>query len=208
MFTGIVTEVGTVFANVQRNDVRHMSILCRIRPEDLPIGGSIACDGICLTVVGRDATPDGETLFDVDAAPETLAVTTAGGWDVGSRINLERPLKIGDELSGHVVGGHVDGVAAVVKREDLGESTRFWFEAPPPLARFVAPKGSVCLNGTSLTVNSVDRTRFDCLLIPHTLHATNWNERKVGDGVNLEVDMLARYVARLNETASWQAGSA
>lgn len=204
MFTGIVTEVGTVFASTRRNDVQHMSILCRIRPDDLPIGGSIACNGICLTVVARDTAPDGETLFEVDAAPETLAVTTAGAWDVGSRLNLERPLKIGDELSGHVVSGHVDGVATIVGREDLGESTRFRFDTPRPLARFVAPKGSICLDGTSLTVNSVEETRFDCLLIPHTLHATNWNERRVGDRVNLEVDMLARYVARLNETAGWQ----
>ncbi len=203
MFTGIVTEVGTVSASVQRNDVRHMSILSRIALEHLPIGGSIACNGICLTVVAREAAPEGETLFEVDAAPETLAVTTAGGWDTGSRINLERPLKIGDELSGHVVSGHVDGVATIVAREDLGESTRFRFDVPPALARFVAPKGSVCLDGTSLTVNAVDGTRFDCLLIPHTLQATTWNARKVGDRVNIEVDMLARYVARLNETASW-----
>ena len=205
MFTGIITEVGTIVANTQRNDVRQISIMCRIKPEDLPIGGSIACNGICMTVVARDGAEGSETVFEVDAAPETLDVTTASQWDIGRRINLERPLKIGDELSGHMVSGHVDGVAAIVQRDDLGETTRFWFEAPGNLSRFVAPKGSVCLDGTSLTVNSVKGTRFDCLLIPHTLHATNWNERKMGDKVNLEVDMMARYVARLAETATWGA---
>jgi riboflavin synthase len=205
MFTGIITEVGTIVANSRRNEVRRISMLCRIKPQDLPIGGSIACNGICFTVVSHEASEDGETVFDVDAAPETLGVTTASGWDTGRRINLERPLKIGDELSGHIVSGHVDGVATIVERDDLGETTRFWFEAPQGLSRLIAEKGSVCLDGTSLTVNSVKETRFDCLLIPHTLHATNWNERKMGDTVNLEVDMLARYVARLAETATWGA---
>ncbi|HET7718006.1 MAG TPA: riboflavin synthase [Bauldia sp.] len=205
MFTGIITEVGTVVSNTQRNDVRRISIMCRIRPEELPIGGSIACNGICMTVVARDGAEGSETVFEVDAAPETLDVTTAAGWDIGRRINLERPLKIGDELSGHMVSGHVDGVAAIVQRDDLGETTRFWFEAPGSLSRFIAAKGSVALDGTSLTVNTVKGARFDCLLIPHTLHATNWNERKMGDKVNLEVDMMARYVARLAETATWGA---
>ncbi|MBN9021329.1 MAG: riboflavin synthase [Rhizobiales bacterium] len=208
MFTGIVTDIGTVAARIERNDVRRLAVECRVPFEGLPIGGSIACNGICLTVVARERMPDGGTRFEVDAAPETLAVTTAGRWDVGTRLNLEPPLKIGDELSGHVVSGHVDGIATIVRRDDLGESTRFWFEAPRPLARFVAPKGSVCLDGTSLTVNAVDGTRFDCLLIPHTLSATTWGERRAGDAVNLEVDMLARYVARLNETAAWAAEGA
>ena len=203
MFTGIISEVGTIVANSRRNDVRRLSMLCRIRPEALPIGGSIACNGICFTVVSREGSDGGETVFDVDAAPETLGVTTASEWDIGRRINLERPLKIGDELSGHIVSGHVDGIATIVARDDLGETTRFRFEAPQDLSRLIAEKGSVCLDGTSLTVNSVEGVRFDCLLIPHTLHATNWNERKTGDRVNLEVDMLARYVARLAETASW-----
>ncbi len=203
MFTGIVTEVGTVIGSGQRNDVRRLAVACRIAPEALPVGGSIACNGICFTVVERGPTPDGDTVFEIDAGSETLAVTTASAWDIGRRINLERPLRIGDELSGHVVSGHVDGVVTISARDDMGETTRFWFEAPPALARYVAPKGSVCLDGTSLTVNAVDGTRFDCLLIPHTLHVTTWNERKVGDAVNLEVDMLARYVARLAETAAW-----
>ncbi|MCB1502499.1 MAG: riboflavin synthase [Bauldia sp.] len=203
MFTGIISEVGTVVSNSRRNDVRRMSMLCRIKPEDLPIGGSIACNGICLTVVSREGSEDGETVFEVDAAPETLDVTTASGWDIGRRINLERPLKVGDELSGHIVSGHVDGVAAIVQRDNLGETTRFWLEAPGNLSRLIAEKGSVCLDGVSLTVNSVKGVRFDCLLIPHTLQVTNWNERKVGDKVNIEIDMLARYVARLAETAAW-----
>jgi len=205
MFTGIVTEIGTVVSNGQRNDVRRISIMCRIKPEELPIGGSIACNGICLTVVARDGAEGSETVFEVDAAPETLDVTTASEWDIGRRINLERPLKVGDELSGHMVSGHVDGVASIVQRDNLGETTRFWFEAPGSLSRLIAAKGSICLDGTSLTVNTVKGTRFDCLLIPHTLHVTNWNERKMGDKVNLEVDMMARYVARLAETATWGA---
>lgn len=201
MFTGIVTEIGSVVANGQRNDVRRLAIACRWRPEDLVIGGSIACNGICLTVVSCDGAEGSETVFEVDAARETLNVTTASEWDVGRRLNLERSLKVGDELSGHMVSGHVDGIATIAERDDLGETTRFWFEVPENLARFIAPKGSVSLDGTSLTVNSVEGNRFDCLLIPHTLQVTNWNERKQGDKVNIEVDLVARYVARLAETA-------
>ena len=139
--------------------------------------------------------------FEVDAAPETLAVTTAGAWVPGTRVNLERSLRVGDELGGHIVLGHVDGVAEIVARDDLGESVRFAFAAPPPLARFIAAKGSVALDGTSLTVNGVEGARFDCLIIPHTLKVTTWGERRVGDRVNLEVDTVARYVARLAERA-------
>jgi riboflavin synthase len=205
MFTGIVTEVGRVVRVERRNDVRRLALACRIPPEALPIGGSIACNGICFTVVARGLADDGDTVFEVDAGPETLAVTTAAAWAAGGRVNLEPPLRIGDELSGHVVSGHVDGVVTVVRRDEMGETTRFFFDAPPALARFVAQKGSVCLDGTSLTVNSVEGTRFDCLLIPHTLAVTTWGERQVGDAVNIEVDMLARYVARLAETANWGA---
>src|SRR6185436_3326995 len=138
-------------------------------------------------------------VFDVETAPETLKVTTAGEWRLGTRLNLERALRVGDELGGHLVSGHVDGLAVVVARHDLGESTRFSFAAPPALSRFIAPKGSVALDGTSLTVNNVDGDRFDCLMIPHTLAVTTWSERKQGDRVNLEVDTVARYVARLAE---------
>lgn len=208
MFTGIITEVGSIIGDAQRNDVRRIAIACKMKPEDLVIGGSIACNGICLTVVSSDGAEGGEAVFEVDAAPETLDVTTASKWDVGRRLNLERPLKVGDELSGHLVTGHVDAVVKVAEREDLGETTRFWFEMPGNVSRFVAPKGSVTLDGTSLTVNSVDGNRFDCLLIPHTLQVTNWNERKKGDGVNLEVDLIARYLARLTETASNTANAA
>jgi len=208
MFTGIITEVGSIIGNGQRNDVRRIAIACKMKPEGLVIGGSIACNGICLTVVSCDGAEGGETVFEVDAAPETLDVTTASEWDVGKRLNLERPLKVGDELSGHLVTGHVDAVVKVAEREDLGETTRFWFEMPGTVSRFVAPKGSVTLDGTSLTVNSVNGNRFDCLLIPHTLQVTNWNERKKGDGVNLEVDLVARYLARLTETANSTANAA
>jgi len=130
---------------------------------------------------------------------ETLAVTTVGAWAVGARFNLERALRVGDELGGHLISGHVDGVSAIVARDDLGESVRFTFEAPDALARFIAPKGSVALDGTSLTVNNMAGSRFDCLIIPHTLAVTTWGDRRVGDRVNIEVDMIARYVARLAE---------
>ena len=136
-------------------------------------------------------------VFDVEAAPETLGLTNAQAWRVGTRVNLERALRVGDELGGHIVAGHVDGLAEIVDREDLGETTRFAFRLPPELSRYIAPKGSVCLDGTSLTVNGVDGDRFDCLIIPHTLKVTTWGARRVGDHVNVEVDTVARYVARL-----------
>lgn len=200
MFTGIVTDIGSVIGRARRNDVQRLAVTSNIELEGLAIGASIACAGICMTIVSRDGGAGSETVFEVDAGPETLDVTTASAWDIGTRLNLERPLKLGDELSGHMVSGHVDGVAIIVERQDLGESTRFRFDAPGKLSRFIAAKGSVTLDGTSLTVNAVDGNRFDCVLIPHTLHVTTWNERRVGDRVNLEVDMLARYVARLLES--------
>jgi riboflavin synthase len=202
MFTGIVTGIGSVISHSRRNDVQRLAIACTIDPAALEIGASIACAGICLTIVSRDGGEGRDTVFEVDAGPETLDLTTASTWDIGTRINLERPVKLGEELSGHLVSGHVDGLATIVKRDDLGETTRFFFEAPGELARMVAAKGSVTLDGTSLTVNEVNGTRFDCVLIPHTLQVTTWNERRTGDKVNLEVDMLARYVARLADSAS------
>ncbi|WP_421724086.1 riboflavin synthase [Bauldia sp.] len=201
MFTGIVSEVGSVVANAQRNDIQRIAIACRWKPDDLSIGGAIACNGIGLTVVGRDGAEGSETVFEVDAAPETLAATTASDWDVGRRLNLERPMRLGDELPGHMVTGHVDAVANVTEREDLGETTRFRFEAPESVSHMIAPQGSIALDGISLTVNAVESHRFDCLLIPQVLQSTTWNERKQGDAVNLEVDLVARYVARLTETA-------
>jgi riboflavin synthase len=199
MFSGIVSDVGTVVAAEQRNDIRQLTIASSYEASSIDIGASIACGGICLTVTGRR---DGDTegaVFDADLGPETLKVTNAGDWIVGMRLNLERSLKMGDEMSGHLVSGHVDGLATILAREDMGETTRFTFEAPHRLARFVAAKGSVALDGTSLTVNTVDGDRFTCHLIPHTLAVTTWGDRKVGDRVNLEVDLIARYVARLRE---------
>ncbi|MHA1554058.1 MAG: riboflavin synthase [Alphaproteobacteria bacterium] len=197
MFTGLVSTVGTVRAVAQGNDVRRLRIACSYEPQDLAIGASVACAGVCMTIVAYEPEPDGGALVDFDAAPETLRLTTAGAWQVGTRINLERPLRLGDELGGHMVAGHVDGLARIEAREDIGAAVRFDFVAPPRLARYVAPKGSVALDGTSLTVNSVDHDRFDCLLVPHTLQVTTWADRRPGDLINLEVDTVARYVARL-----------
>ncbi len=199
MFTGIVTKVGSIIDVVERNDVRRISIAADYDLSSVEIGASIACAGVCLTVVAKEEGEDGKSFFEVEAAAETLTTTTVQRWDYATRVNLERSLHLGDELGGHMVSGHVDGVAKIVAREDLGESTRFEFDAPEALAKFIAVKGSVALDGTSLTVNTVERNRFSCLLIPHTLQVTTWNERKVGDEVNLEVDMFARYVGRLTE---------
>ena len=196
MFTGIVSDVGRVVRVVEGNDVRRLSIASAYDPATIAIGASINCAGVCLTVVSLEPADRG-AIFDVEAAAETLAVTNAGGWQVGTRVNLERALRVGDELGGHLVSGHVDGLALIVSREDLGETTRFTLRAPHELARFIAPKGSVSLDGTSLTVNGVAGGQFDCLLIPHTLKVTTWGERNAGDRVHLEVDTIARYVARL-----------
>jgi riboflavin synthase len=194
MFTGIVTDIGTIRKVEPRNDVRRLTIATVYDTGTIDLGASIACSGVCLTVVATQ--PD---AFEVEAAPETLAVTSARDWTAGRRLNLERALKIGDELGGHIVQGHVDGVATVVSRDDIGETTRFVFDAPAALAPFIAVKGSVTLDGTSLTVNEVDGTRFSCLLIPHTLAHTTWGDVRPGDAVNIEVDMMARYAARLAE---------
>jgi riboflavin synthase len=199
MFSGIVSNVGSVVDVAERNDVRHVSIACDYMVSTIEIGASISCAGVCLTVVSKGYHDDGRTVFEVDIGPETLWATNASSWDLGTRLNLERSLKVGEELSGHLVAGHVDGLATILNREDMGETTRFTFEASPEFARFIAPKGSVCLDGTSLTVNEVEGSRFTCHLIPHTLQVTTWNGRQAGDTVNLEVDMIARYVARLTE---------
>lgn len=196
MFTGIVTDIGVVARVVEGNDVRRVTIDSAYDPATIPLGASISCAGVCLTVVAVEPGGRG-AAFDVEAAPETLALTNARDWQPGTRLNLERALRVGDELGGHMVAGHVDGLAWIVGREDLGDATRFTFEVPHDLARFIAPKGSVSLDGTSLTVNGVDGERFDCLLIPHTLKVTTWGERKAGDRVHLEVDTIGRYVARL-----------
>jgi riboflavin synthase len=170
-------------------------------PKTIDIGASIACGGVCLTVTALPETGSNARWFEVEAWEEALRLTTASEWRAGTRINLERALKIGDELGGHIVSGHVDGMAEIVAREDEGDAVRFTLEAPRALARFIAPKCSVALDGTSLTVNKVAGTRFDVLLIHHSLSVTTWGGRKVGDRVNLEVDTMARYAARLAEAA-------
>jgi riboflavin synthase len=197
MFTGIVTDIGEVVAVEPRGErLARLKIACSYDADTIDIGASIACSGVCLTVVGRGR--DGNrSWFAVDAAAETLRVTTIGGWRRGTRVNLERALKLGDELGGHVVAGHADGLARVLKREDLPEMARLSFSVPAELARFIAPKGSVALDGVSLTVNEVTGETFSVLIIPHTLAATTLATLAAGDQVNLEVDLMARYAARL-----------
>ncbi|HML14552.1 MAG TPA: riboflavin synthase [Xanthobacteraceae bacterium] len=200
MFTGIVTDVGEVVAvEVRADGLRRLTIACRYDRASIAIGASIACAGACLTVVAT-GTHAGRTSFAVDAAAETVAVTTAGRWASGTRINLERALKVGDELGGHLVSGHVDGIAEVLAREDLSDMARITVRAPAPLARFIAAKGSVTLDGVSLTVNTVDRDEFSVLIIPHTLAVTTLGAARTGDALNIEVDMMARYAARLIES--------
>jgi riboflavin synthase len=196
MFTGIITDVGEVIA-VDRPGDLHARIATGYDVATIDIGASIACDGVCLTVValGQGDRP----WFDVTISAETVSKTNVGDWRPGARVNLERALRLGDELGGHIVSGHVDGLAEVLSVRDEGESTRIRFRAPQALARFIAPKGSVSLNGTSLTVNEVEGTEFGVNLIPHTKTATTWADVAEGDRVNLEIDTLARYVARLAE---------
>jgi riboflavin synthase len=198
MFTGIVTDVGEVVSVAPRGELRRLRIACSYDADSIALGASIACAGVCLTVVAV-AREDARTVFEVDAAAETLAVTTVGTWAEGTRINLERALKIGDELGGHIVTGHVDGVAKVLSRENFDDMSRFWIEAPRDLSRFIAKKGSVALDGVSLTVNEVEGDRFSVLLIPHTLAVTTLGARRAGDALNIEVDLMARYAARLSE---------
>lgn len=194
MFTGIVTDVGRIVETRVTGDLR-ARIATRYDVEGIDIGASIACDGVCLTVVALG--PEG--WFDVEISAETVSKTNLGGWGAGKRVNLERALKVGDELGGHIVSGHVDGLAEVISVRHEGGSVRVGFRAPEALARFIAPKGSVALNGTSLTVNEVSGSEFGVNLIPHTQEVTTWGEVAVGDFVNLEVDTMARYVARLRE---------
>jgi len=200
MFTGIVTDIGRVLETEQNGDLR-ARIGTHYDVSRIDIGASIACDGVCLTVVDLGTAP--ENWFDVQISAETLSKTniTNGNvvWPVGKRLNLERALKVGDELGGHIVSGHVDGVAEVVAMRPEGDSTRVTLRAPDALAKYIAPKGSVALNGTSLTVNEVQGRDFGINFIPHTKAVTTWGDVTVGDQVNLEIDTLARYVARLSE---------
>jgi riboflavin synthase len=199
MFTGIITDVGTIRTLERRGDLR-ARIGTAYDPEGIDLGASIACDGCCLTVVDRGRDDQG-AWFDVDISAESVSKTAISDWAEGRGVNLERALKVGDELGGHIVSGHVDGVAQITAMHDEGDSTRYTFEVPEDLARFIAPKGSVALDGTSLTVNEVGRTSFGVNLIPHTKTVTTWGAAAVGDKVNLEIDTLARYVARLQDWA-------
>lgn len=196
MFTGIVTAIGTVEALENMGEDRRFTIAAPYGAEGIELGASIAHDGACMTVTSLEATPEG-ARYTFDASSETLRLTTLSGWEEGTRINLERSLKLGDEMGGHLVTGHVDGMATVTRREDGDNASLFEIEAPGDLARFIARKGSVCLQGTSLTVNSVEGGRFTLMLIPHTLAVTTWGERKVGDRMNIEIDLMARYAERL-----------
>lgn len=196
MFTGIITDVGRVLELEQQGDLR-ARIGTAYDVDGIDLGASIACNGVCLTVIALGREP--QNWFDVQISAESIGATNVGGWQVGTRLNLERALKVGDELGGHIVSGHVDGVAEVVDMRDEGDSTRVTFRAPDALARFIAPKGSVALDGTSLTVNAVDGRDFGINFIPHTKAETTWGGTKVGDLINLEIDTMARYVARLRD---------
>ena len=196
MFTGIITGIGHIHSIVDAGD-RTFRIDCDWDCSQIDIGASIACSGVCLTVVARATNS-----FDVTASAETLAVTTAGNWSVDNQINLERALKLGDELGGHIVSGHVDGLAEIKSIENSGDSHIVWLQAPSAFVRFIAAKGSVALDGVSLTVNAVDGCLFSINIIPHTWSATRWAGVVVGQKMNMEIDMLARYVARLTDCKS------
>jgi len=197
MFTGLITDIGEVLEIREQGDT-WLKIACSYDPATIAEGASISCSGACLTALERVQEDDG-AWFSVEASQETLDKTTLGTWQVGTKINLERSLCLGDELGGHLVSGHVDGVGVITSIEPEGASQRFRFKAPDELARFVASKGSVALNGTSLTVNEVEGAEFGVNLIAHSLEVTTWGSARVGDRVNIEIDMLARYVARLAE---------
>lgn len=194
MFTGIVTDVGQVRHIEKRGDT-HLVIGTHYDIHKLPMGGSVACSGACLTVI--DKGNNGDRWFAVTASSETLSKTTMGTWKIDTPVNLELPLRVGDELGGHIVSGHVDGLAELVRMAPDGESTRMTFEAPKVLSRYIAEKGSVALDGISLTVNEVEDVRFGINIIPHTLKVTTFGHLKPGMRVNLEIDTIARYVARL-----------
>jgi len=200
MFTGIVTDIGEIvgLAPTAQGQLHRLRIACGYDRTTIADGASIACNGVCLTVVAS-GTDAGRTWFDVDAAAETLALTTAKRWAVGTKLNLERALKIGDELGGHIVAGHADGIATILSRNDLPDMARFELSTTRELARFIAPKGSVTLDGVSLTVNAVEGIAFSVLIIPHTLNVTTLSRWHAGSEVNIEVDLMARYAARLSE---------
>ena len=200
MFTGIVTDIGEIesLKPVAQGQLHRLRIGCRYDQSGIADGASIACNGVCLTVVASGVA-GGKTWFEVDAAAETLAMTTARDWKAGTKLNLERALRIGDELGGHIVAGHADGIATIARRDDLPDMARFELRTARELARFIAAKGSVTLDGVSLTVNTVDDVTFSVLIIPHTLNVTTLGAWRAGSDVNLEVDLMARYAARLSE---------
>lgn len=200
MFTGIITDVGDILSikPVAQGQLHRLRIGCAYDQSTIADGASISCNGVCLTVV-RSGVDNGRTWFEVDAAAETLRMTSAKDWREGGRLNLERALKIGDELGGHIVSGHVDGIATIVTREDLPDMARFELRAPHELAKFIAAKGSVTLDGVSLTVNTAVGDLFSVLIIPHTLQVTTLDAWSEGSEVNLEIDVMARYAARLSE---------
>jgi riboflavin synthase len=198
VFTGIVTDVGNLVGIKDKPNLRRFRVASKYAARSLALGASVAHDGVCMTVVAKGARAKG-SWFEVEAGAETLARTTVGTWQKGKKINLERALKMGDELGGHMVSGHVDGLAKLVDRKNVGDMARLWFRAPAELTRFIAPKGSVALDGISLTVNEVEGREFGVFIIPHTLQATNWMKLEAGADVNLEVDQVARYLARLAE---------
>ena len=201
MFTGIVSDLGEIIeVHEKAENLRRITIGCSYNPDSIEIGASIACSGTCLTVVERGLKGN-RAFFAVDAAAETLRLTTAGTWRHGTKLNLERALRLGDELGGHMVSGHVDGIAELIARDEFLDSSGLTFRVPAALARFIAPKGSVALDGISLTVNEVKGDTFSVLLIPHTLKVTTFGALQVGARVNLEVDQMARYAARLLDTA-------
>lgn len=200
MFTGIVTAVGEIVALEERAEVGvRLTVASSYDPAGIDMGASIAHMGCCLTVVDMGRLPDGRAFHVVEASPETLRCTTMGEWKVGSKVNLERSLKLGDEMGGHLVTGHVDAIATIESRVEEGDMAVFTFRVPHAFARFVAPKGSVALDGTSLTVNDVVGDTFTVQIIPHTLQVTTWGEKKAGDRIDFEIDLMARYVARLRE---------
>jgi riboflavin synthase len=204
MFTGIISDLGEILDVKEKSEgLRRLDIACGYDPESIDIGASIACSGICLTVVERGRTGN-RASFAVDAAAETLRMTTAGTWRYGTRLNLERSLRLGDELGGHMVSGHVDGIAELISRDDFLDSAELTLRVPAELARFIAPKGSVALDGISLTVNKVEGDTFSVLIIPHTLKVTTLGAARPGTRLNLEVDQMARYAARLLEAARSQ----
>lgn len=198
MFTGLIGDIGEVAKIEAKGELTRMRLLCTYSADSIAPGASIACNGPCLTAV-TIGTSGNRSWFEVDVGAETLFRTNARQWKLGTKLNLERSLKMGDELGGHIVTGHIDGVVEIIKMDDFDGMKKILMRAPHELARFIAEKGSVSLNGTSLTVNRVDGDEFSILLIPHTLAVTTWGETKLGDQINLEVDLMARYAARLTE---------